>query len=195
MTPWLPMYCQAPAVSPPQKIRPLLLQLVEHLGLGPLPDDVAVGHDHQRRLGVGFEQPDRLAGLDDEGLVLVHGLQRLDDRVVGRPVARGLAEGGVDDEIVGVLADREDVLEQPQQPSCRQPLAAAGVRAARCSRRSASLRLGVIGSRRVAGDVEPMRRSRPTDRPTDRARRRQRDDRSSARAGRRCTCPRGAGRR
>ena len=65
MTPWLPIYCQAPAVSPPQADQPLLLELVEHLGLGPLPDDVAVGHDHQRRLGVRLHQADRLAGLDD----------------------------------------------------------------------------------------------------------------------------------
>ena len=49
-------------------------------------------------------------------------------RVMRRPVARGLAERGVHDQIGGVFADGEHVLEQPQQPFL-SPAAAPQVRA------------------------------------------------------------------
>ena len=42
--------------------------------------------------------------------VLVHILQRVDDRVMRLPIARGLAKRGIDDQVVGILADREHVL-------------------------------------------------------------------------------------
>ncbi|MNV74928.1 hypothetical protein D3C71_1681830 [compost metagenome] len=64
---------------------------------------------------MGLEQPHRLAGLDDQRLVLVHLGERLDDGAMRRPVARRFAESGIDDEIVRVLADRKHVFEQPQQ--------------------------------------------------------------------------------
>ena len=90
----------------------LLLQFVEVLGLRPLADHVAIGHDDDRRLVVGLDQADRLARLHDQRLVVRHGAQRLDDLVVRRPVARGLAERGIDDEIGRVLADRQHVFQQ-----------------------------------------------------------------------------------
>ena len=42
-------------------------------------------------------------------------LQGLDDPVVRGPVAGGPAERRIDDEVVRVLADREHVLQKPQQ--------------------------------------------------------------------------------
>src|SRR5262249_12868613 len=41
--------------------------------------------------------------------------QGFDDLAVRGPVAGGLAEGGVDDELVGVLTDGEDVLKETEQ--------------------------------------------------------------------------------
>ena len=104
-------------------------ELVEILCRRPLADHVAVGHDHDRRPGMGAQQADGFAGLDDQRLVLVHGGERLDDLGVRGPVARGLAEGCVDDELVGVFCDGEDVFEQAQQ-AFLAPAAAAQVGAA-----------------------------------------------------------------
>ena len=110
--------------------QPLFLQLIEHLGLGPLPDNVAIGHDHQRRLGVGFEQANRLAGLDDQRLILVHPEQGFDNGLVARPIARRLAERGINDQLIGVFADTQNIFQQAQQRLLPPPLGAQ-LRAAR----------------------------------------------------------------
>ena len=107
-----------------------LLQLVKVLRLGPLPDHVAIGHDHDRRLVVSFQETDRLAGLHDQRLILRHRHQRFDDLVVGRPVARGFAQRRIDDEIGWILANREHVFQEPQQ-AFLPPAATAQVRS-RC---------------------------------------------------------------
>ena len=48
----------------------------------PFGDEVGVGDEHARGVGVGAEHADRLARLDEQGLVLVQPLERLDDAVV-----------------------------------------------------------------------------------------------------------------
>ena len=106
----------------------LLLPLVEVFRLRPLADHVAVGQDDDRRLLVRLNQADRLARLHDQGLVLVHGAQRLDDLVVRGPVARRLAERRIDDEVGRILADREHVLQQPQRCLPGASLCSAGCR-------------------------------------------------------------------
>ena len=102
----------------------LLLQLVEIFGLRPLADDVAVRHDDDRRLHLGAEEADRLARLHHQRLVFLHRRQRLDDGVMRGPVARRLAERRIDDEAVGILADREYVFQEPQQALLPPALAA-----------------------------------------------------------------------
>src|SRR5437879_9287399 len=62
------------------------------------------------------EDPDGLAGLHSERLVVAQRLQRGDERVKRRPVARGLRERRVHDEVFGTFADLEDVLEHAQEP-------------------------------------------------------------------------------
>ena len=47
--------------------------------------------------------PDRLAGLDEQRLVVPELAQRAHDRVEALPVARGLADPAVDDEVLGAL--------------------------------------------------------------------------------------------
>ena len=102
----------------------LLLQLVENLRLCPLADQIAIGHQHDRCLGVRLHDADRLAGLHQQGLALVHGFERRHDPVVRGPIARGTAERGIDDKVVRILAYREHILEQAKKTFLAPALAA-----------------------------------------------------------------------
>ena len=106
------------------------LEVVEHLLACPAADHVAIGHQDERRTRVRTHQRYGSARLDDESVPRLHGLEGGDNRVVGLPVASGLAEGCVDDEVLGVFTDREHVLEQSQQPLL--PPSAAAKRSFRC---------------------------------------------------------------
>jgi hypothetical protein len=53
---------------------------------------------------VGLEHRHRLAGLDEERLVVAQALQRLEDGVEAFPVARGLADAAVDHQLGGFSA-------------------------------------------------------------------------------------------
>ena len=80
-----------------------LLQAAELLPGRPLRDQVGVGDEHPRRPFVRAEHADRLAGLDEQGLVLIEALQGPDDRRVGVPAPGGAAGPAVHDELVGVF--------------------------------------------------------------------------------------------
>ena len=83
----------------------------------PFRHQVGVRDQHARRLLVRAEYTHRLSALDEERLVVGKPLERCDNRVIGRPVARGLAGAAVDDQIVGPLGDfRIEVVHQ--QPKC-----------------------------------------------------------------------------
>ena len=69
----------------------------------PLRNEEAVGEEHSRRIFVGFEDGDRSATLDQQGLVGLEALQRLDDRVIVRPAARRLTRAAVNDQVVGIF--------------------------------------------------------------------------------------------
>ena len=64
---------------------------------------VRVGDQHPRRVGVGAEDADRLAGLDQQRLVGLELLQRRDDAVEVVPGPRRPADAAVDHELVRVL--------------------------------------------------------------------------------------------
>ena len=89
-----------------------LFQGVEIFRRRPLPDHVAIGHDDQRRLHMGAQHSDRFAGLDDEGLILVHRFEHAHDRIVRGPVARGTSQRGIDDEVRRIFAHGKHILEQ-----------------------------------------------------------------------------------
>ena len=57
---------------------------------------------------VRAENADRLAGLDEQRLVLAERAQRSDDRVEGFPVARRAADAAIDDELFGPSPRRPD---------------------------------------------------------------------------------------
>jgi hypothetical protein len=83
----------------------LAIELVEHLPGRPFGHEVGVGDQHARRVLVGAEHADRLARLDEQGLVLLEPLERLDDLVEAFPVARGAADAAIDDQALRVLGD------------------------------------------------------------------------------------------
>ena len=77
---------------------------------------------HARRVRVGAEHADRLAGLDEQRLVVLERSQRRDDRVEAFPVARGAADAAIDDQLLRVLGDlRIEIVHQHPQRRFGQP--------------------------------------------------------------------------
>ena len=83
----------------------LAIELVEAVPGRPVRHQVGVGDQHARRVGVGAENADRLAGLDEQGLVALEPAQRRDDAVERRPVARRAADAAIDDELARPFGD------------------------------------------------------------------------------------------
>src|SRR5450756_2913972 len=80
-------------------------QLAEVLPGRPLPHEVRVRDQDPGRPRMRPEDADRLAGLDEQRLVIGEHAQLADDRVERLPGARRPAGPAVDDERVGVLGD------------------------------------------------------------------------------------------
>ncbi len=101
------------------------LELPEVLPGGPLPDQVRVGDEDPGRPGMGPEDADRLAALDQERLVVGQPAKLADDRVERLP-RPGCATGpAVDHERVGVLGDlRIEVVHEHPQDGFLLPAAA-----------------------------------------------------------------------
>ena len=100
----------------------LAIELAEVRPGGPVRHQVGVGDQHARRVGVGAEDADGLAGLDEEGLVGLERLQGGDDAVEVVPGAGGAADAAVDDELVRVLGDvRVEVVHQHPHRRLGQP--------------------------------------------------------------------------
>ena len=81
----------------------LAIELVEFVPGRPVRHEIGIGDQHARRVRVGVENADRLAGLDEQRLVVFQPLQRGDDAVERFPVARRPADAAVDDELFGPL--------------------------------------------------------------------------------------------
>ena len=77
----------------------LAIELVEMVPGRPVRHEVGIGDQHARRVGVGAEDADRLARLDEQRLVVLEPAQRRDDAVEALPVARRPADAAVDDEL------------------------------------------------------------------------------------------------
>ena len=93
----------------------LAFESIKILGLGPLADHVAIGHDDHRGLGRSLHQADRLSRLDDKRLILIHGGQCTHDGIICGLVARRLPECCVDDEVFRVFTDSQHVFHKAQQ--------------------------------------------------------------------------------
>ncbi len=111
----------------------LAVELVEVLPGGPVRHQIGIGDQHARRVRVGREHADRLAGLHQQGLLLGQRFQGLDDAVVAVPVARGTADAAVHDEFGRILGDLGiEIVHQHAQRrfghpgACAQGIAARG---------------------------------------------------------------------
>ncbi len=105
--------------------QPVALELAEDLPGRPLADEVRVGDEHPRRPGMRPDDPDRLARLDEQRLVVLESAELADDGVEGLPRARGAAGAAVDDEVVGVLGDlRIEVVHEHPEGRFLRPAAA-----------------------------------------------------------------------
>ena len=82
----------------------LLVELVEMLPGGPLAHQVGVGDDDARGHVVRGKHADGLAGLDQQRLFIAQPLKLAHDGVVAVPVACGLADAAVDDQVRRPLA-------------------------------------------------------------------------------------------
>ena len=62
-------------------------------------DEVGIGQQHARGVGVGLEDADRLARLDQQRLVVFQAAQGGDDGVEARPIARRPADAAIDHQL------------------------------------------------------------------------------------------------
>ena len=110
----------------------LAIELVEMIPGRPVRHQVRVGDQHARRVGVGAEDADRLARLDEQRLVGFEPAQRRDDAVERLPVARRAADAAIDDELARPLGDvGVEVVHQHAHRRFGQPALGADLRAAR----------------------------------------------------------------
>ncbi len=91
-----------------------LLELVERLPVRPLRHEVGVCDQDAGGIPMGREHRDRLATLDDQGLVVAEGVEDLDDPMEGLPVPSCLSGPTVDDQLVRLLRVLQVVLEHSQ---------------------------------------------------------------------------------
>ena len=95
-------------------------------------NEIGVGDQHARRVGMGAEYADRFAGLDQQGLVFVQTLQGFENLLEAGPVARRAADAAIDDQIVGALGHfRVEIVLDHAERGFDQPVAAAQLAAAR----------------------------------------------------------------
>ena len=83
----------------------LAVELAEVLPVGPRGHQVGVRDQDARGVRVGAEDPDRLAGLDQQGLVRLEFPEGADDGLVGLVVPGRLADAAVNHEVLGPLRD------------------------------------------------------------------------------------------
>ena len=98
----------------------------------PVRDEVAVGDQDARRVGMSAEDADWLSALHQERLIGFEPSQRCDDSVETFPVPRGPPDPAVDDKVFGALGDlRVEIVHQHPEGCFRQPTATAELGAGR----------------------------------------------------------------
>src|SRR5471032_2384033 len=98
------------------------VQFVEVFPARPVWHQVGVGDQHARGVAVGLEDADRLAGLHQQGLVVIQVGQAFNDLVVAFPVTCCTTDTTVDHQLVRVLGHfRIEVVHQHAQRRFGQP--------------------------------------------------------------------------
>ncbi len=85
--------------------QPGAIELVELLPRGPMGNDVGICDQHPRCVGMGAKDAHRLAGLDQQRLVIAEGLQRGDNAIIAAPVARRAADAAIDHQLLRLFRD------------------------------------------------------------------------------------------
>ena len=139
------------------------IELGEVLPARPAGHQVGIGDQHARRIGMGLEDADRLAGLHQQRLVVAQPAERGDDRLVAFPVARGAADAAIDHEFAGLLRDLVvEVVHQHPQRRLRRPVERGFLEAARGADGGGVAEAVVHAGEdsRRSGDVVPRTRGR-----------------------------------
>jgi hypothetical protein len=133
----------------------LAVERVEVLPRRPVRYQIGVRDQHARRVGVRAEHANRFAGLDQQALVFAERLQRIDDRVEARPVARGAADAAVDDQLLRLFGNLGiEVVHQHAQRRLGRPGSRLQLVSARCAYDAARTpACGGVQSRIVHGDL------------------------------------------
>ena len=141
---------------------PALIEFAKMLPVRPVRHEVAVRDEHARRIGMGAEHADRLARLDEQGFVVFEPLQRFDDPVITRPIARRAADAAIDDELVRRLRHiGVEVVHQHPQRRLGEPAFRVEFGAGRCLDGAAVVETRVGRARFVrAGHGHPFAKSR-----------------------------------
>ena len=112
------------------------IELVEMLPIAPVSDEIGIGDEHARGVGVRAKNSHGLAGLHQQGFVIFQRAQRSDDGVVAIPAACSLAAAAIDDQVFRLLGDfRVEVVHQHAQGGFLLPALAGKGGAAWCAHR------------------------------------------------------------
>ena len=123
------------------------VELVEMFPVVPVADEIRIGDQDARRVGVRAKNSDWLAGLHQKRFVIFERAKRRDDGVETFPVARGFAASAVDDQVFRLLGDLgiEVVHQHAQRGFLLPAFAGKGIAARRAH--------GLIGGRFVRGEL------------------------------------------
>jgi hypothetical protein len=110
----------------------LAVELVEMVERRPVRHQIRIGDQDARRIRVGTEDPDRLAGLDQQRLVGLERSERRGDAIEAVPIARGAADAAIDHQLVGFFSDLGvEIVHQHAERRLGQPALGADRGAAR----------------------------------------------------------------
>src|ERR1700682_6156750 len=116
----------------PEHHQPKSVELVEVIERRPVRHQVRVRDQHARRIGMGAENSDRFARLNQQRLVALELTQRGYDPIEAVPVAGGTADSAVDDKLARPLGDiRIEIFHQHAERGFRQPALGADLGPAR----------------------------------------------------------------
>ncbi len=124
----------------------LLIERVEMVPVRPVRHQVRIGEQHTRRVGMGLEDADRLAGLNQQRLVVFQFPQGADDAIETFPVARCTADAAIDDQLARLFGNaRIEVVHQHAQRRFGQPALGGKFGAGRRADRRVHCRCGCAG--------------------------------------------------
>ena len=110
----------------------LALEFMKVIPVGPRPNQIRISDQHSRRIFMSAKDANRLAGLNQQRLVIFQALKRAHNCVVRFPIARGLAGAAIDDQLVRFFRYRRiEIVHQAAQGGLLVPALTVELGAAR----------------------------------------------------------------